>query len=1025
MASSGRKLVEFRILGHLAAADGERSIALGGSRQRCLLALLLVARNQPVSTDALMEDLWGERPPDTAAKAVQVYVSQLRKLLGAERIETRGHAYLIHVAEGELDLDRFEALVARARAEEPAQAAATLREALALFQGEPLQDFAYEPWAQAEVSRLEELRLVALEQRLQADLDSGQHAAITAEVESLVREHPLREQLRAQLMLALYRSGRHPEALETYRQGRKALADELGLEPGPELRELEQQILRHDPELAARVAPRPMAQADPPRKPRRPGVVLLLAGAGLLVAAGIAFGIVELTTGGGSGKAFAAVPPDGVGAVDTKTSRIVAHVQVAGGPSLLTANAGIVWVASDSSRTVSSIAAETDAVTHVVAPGATPTALAADGRSVWVLDAVRRVLVKVDPTYGAVTRRIELPPAQALPVTNRRSSSANVALGQDALWVTDGSSRLLRIDTKSGEPKELDIGYPLDDVAVGLGSVWAISGQAASVFQVAAEGGRVVTRIRIVNRTGATAPFPVAVAVGEGAVWVVNGNTQTVSRIDAELGGVTATIPLGIGANPSAITTGAGSIWVANSGTGTLSRIDAGTNTPKTIPIGSSPAGVAVSGDRAWVTVQPGFRSRVSLPHGPGGGTDAHSLPLSVCSPVEFEGKGAPRFLIATDLPLQEPDALAETLQQSDAVRFVLTQRHFRAGAYTVGYQSCDDSTSAKGGYDARKCASNARAYSGNSAVVGVLGTYNSGCTLAEIPVLNRASNGPLTMISANSTYVGLTHTGSGTAPGEPGKYYPRGTRNFARVVAADDVQGAANAVLARELHVAKLYVVHDEEAYGFGIASSVRSVARKLGVPVVGFTRWDPHARDYSLLANRILRTGADAVFLGGSVESNGATLVRQLRQTLGRNVRILTPDGFTPIAPFARLAGPAAENVTVSFPARAPERLTGDAERFVARFGSEIGGPVEAYSVATAQSAEVLLDAIARSDGTRASINAEVFRTKVKNGLVGSFSIDRNGDTTAGAVTIYRIVQGKPVVEEVITPASSLVRK
>src|SRR5262249_19212697 len=154
-----------------------------------------------------------------------------------------------------------------------------------------------------------------------------------------------------------------------------------------------------------------------------------------------------------------------------------------------------------------------------------------------------------------------------------------------------------------------------------------------------------------------------------------------------------------------------------------------------------------------------------------------------------------------------------------------------------------------------------------------------------------------------------------------------------------------------------------------------------------------------------------------------NGATLVRDLRQTLGKSVRILTPDGFTPIASFARLAGPAAENVTVSFPAKAPERLGGDAQKFVSRFRPAIGRPVEAYAVAPAQSAEVVLDASARSDGTRASVNAEVFRTKVKNGLVGSFGIDRNGDTTAGAVTIYRIVQGKPVVLEVVTPPPSLV--
>src|SRR5262249_54541987 len=150
----------------------------------------------------------------------------------------------------------------------------------------------------------------------------------------------------------------------------------------------------------------------------------------------------------------------------------------------------------------------------------------------------------------------------------------------------------------------------------------------------------------------------------------------------------------------------------------------------------------------------------------------------------------------------------------------------------------------------------------------------------------------------------------------------------------------------------------------------------------------------------------------------------VKSLRSVLGQRVRILTPDGFTPISAFAQLAGSAAESVTVSFPAAAPERLRGRGERFVAQFGKAIGRPVEAYSVATAQATETLLDGIARSDGTRASVTSQLFKTKVTNGILGSFSFDRNGDTTAGAVTIYRIIHGAPMVVAVITPPPSLVR-
>jgi branched-chain amino acid transport system substrate-binding protein len=280
-------------------------------------------------------------------------------------------------------------------------------------------------------------------------------------------------------------------------------------------------------------------------------------------------------------------------------------------------------------------------------------------------------------------------------------------------------------------------------------------------------------------------------------------------------------------------------------------------------------------------------------------------------------------------------------------------------------------------------------------------------------------------MISSASTYVGLTHAGPGTARGEPEKYYPSGKRNFVRVIVADDVQGAADALLASKLSVKRLYVLNDGDPYGFGIAANMRHAAKKLSLRVVGFEKWDPHAHAYTEIARRIQRARADAVFLGGTVDtSNGAALVKSLRSLIGQRIHILTPDGFTPISAFAQLAGPAAEGVTVSFPALAPERLRGTGKRFVAQFERAIGRPAEAYSVATAQGAETLLDAIARSDGTRASVTSALFKTKVTNGILGGFSFDHNGDTTAGAVTIYRIVHGAPRVLTVITPAPRLVR-
>src|SRR5439155_10367338 len=194
---------------------------------------------------------------------------------------------------------------------------------------------------------------------------------------------------------------------------------------------------------------------------------------------------------------------------------------------------------------------------------------------------------------------------------------------------------------------------------------------------------------------------------------------------------VTATSPLGIGSNPSDLAAGAGGVWVANSGNGTVARIDPSTNAVDVIALGSSPAGVAVGHGRVWLSVQPGFRAGLAVrgPAGSAGGT----LPPSICSPLEFEGKGQPRYLIASDLPFQGLSTLAETLQMTDGIRFVLAQHHFKAGPYSVGYQSCDDSIAATGNFDEARCRANAKAYAANPKMIGVIGTYNSGCTQAEI----------------------------------------------------------------------------------------------------------------------------------------------------------------------------------------------------------------------------------------------------------------------------------------------------
>jgi DNA-binding SARP family transcriptional activator len=259
--------MDFRVLGPLEVGGDRGTLELGGIKQRSVLALLLLHANEVVSADRLIDALWGASPPLTARKTIQVYVSRLRAALGGDRLVTRPGGYVLYVETDELDLARFEQLVAEASRAPPETAAAKLSEALELWRGPALADLAYEQFAQAEVARLEELRLAAIEQRIDADLERGRHAELVAELEMHVARHPLREHLRYQLMLALYRSDRQAEALGEYRRAREELSEELGLEPSGSLRQLEAAILRQDPELAAAGVP-PAASPGGPPPPR-------------------------------------------------------------------------------------------------------------------------------------------------------------------------------------------------------------------------------------------------------------------------------------------------------------------------------------------------------------------------------------------------------------------------------------------------------------------------------------------------------------------------------------------------------------------------------------------------------------------------------------------------------------------------------------------------------------------------------------------------------------------------------------
>jgi len=1016
----GQKVLSFRILGPFEVIERERSLGLGGPKQRALLAVLLLHRCEAVSTDRLIDELWGERAPATAAKTVQVYVSNLRKALGDGLLVTRGHGYMLQTEPGQVDLDRFEMLVAEGRralqAGDPRGASDRLREALGLWRGPPLADFAYAPFARGETVRLEEARLAALEDRIDADLALGEHAALVGELESLVREHPLRERLQAQLMLALYRSGRQADALERYRQARCELVDGLGIEPGPALQELERAILAHDPALQP--PPRPSAiERLLPRRAGRGGVMLAV-GAGLLLVAALAAAVLGR---GGGGAGLASLRADSLGLIDPTTGHLRASVSIAGTPARLRVSGRQVWVTSDAARTVSLVDAGSPAIVRVAQVGAFPSDFAVGEGGVWVVDRQRGRLVKLSPDYGTVLSTSAVGSSDTLSVLDDRNELDpwSIAAGAGGVWITDGSRRLRRADPATGSiVRTYDVRDRVNGVAVAAGAVWAISGPSATVLRIDPRTGR-VTPIPIVAQPGLESPYPIAVAVGLGSVWVLNANSASVTRIDPVQAGVTATIPIGIQHVPRRLAVGAGAAWIADAD-GTLARIDATTNALTTTAPAASLYDVGVGAGGVWVTAGSAIAGG-SVTQSAAAGGQAQALPASHCSPIYAAPGARPRYLIISDLPLQDTqhDIAA---QATAAIAFELRERGFRAGHFAIGYQACD-SASVSEPDPAQPCAIDMHLYAADPSVIGIVGPMNSGCAIGEIAIANRAPGGPLAMISASTTYVGLTHRGPGTLPGEPGVYYPTGIRNYARIVAADDVQAAADALLAQRLGMHRVFISNDApDSYGIAIAQAFAQAAKRLGVGTVDNRTWPDSPRGIALFVRDVARSHPDGVFLGGAfLNPVVGPLVSQLRAAMP-NVQFLAPDGFAAFPDVATVIGPAVEGMDVSQPYIAPSQLRGPGQQFVAQFGKQIGASLYPTTAYAAQAADVLLNAIARSNGTRSSVTRALLATHVRNGIIGNFAITPTGDTTAGAVTIIRVEHSQPIPQRVITPPQSL---
>jgi DNA-binding SARP family transcriptional activator len=461
-------VLEFRILGVLEVVEHGRPVGLGGPKQRALLAILVLRRGEAVSSDRLIDELWDGRPPATAAKTLQGYVSHLRKALGNGTLVTRAGGYLLAAAPDQVDAERFQALVADGRRAlgdgDPARTRELLGAALALWRGEALADLAYEPFAQREIARLQETRLAALEDRIDADLALGRHRDLVGELEALVAGHPHRERLLGQLMLALYRSGRQADALAAYRRGRQALDDELGLEPGPELRALQQRILTHDEalELPRRTTPTPGRRRAGQRR------ALIAAGGALMLAAAIAAGIVELA--GRGEPTTTRVSANSVAAIDTHSNRVVGQAAVGARPAGIALGSGSLWVANLDEQSVSRVDPRTLRTVWTRSVRGDPTGIAAARGRVWVAESrapwAYVAVDRIDPEFDALQRTARI--ANVYP-----GSPAAIAAAGGALWVAPFAGQLERLDARTGRVVgRVDPNAASTAAAVGAGAAW-------------------------------------------------------------------------------------------------------------------------------------------------------------------------------------------------------------------------------------------------------------------------------------------------------------------------------------------------------------------------------------------------------------------------------------------------------------------------------------------------------------------------------------------------------------------------
>ncbi len=408
---------------------------------------------------------------------------------------------------------------------------------------------------------------------------------------------------------------------------------------------------------------------------------------------------------------------------------------------------------------------------------------------------------------------------------------------------------------------------------------------------------------------------------------------------------------------------------------------------------------------------------------GGGGGSSVTALPSSSCEDMQYKGDGDPDVLIASDLVRQGADAPQNT-QIINAILYILDANKWKAGDHNVAFQSCDDSTAQAGKWDSGKCSQNAQAYAGNDSLWTVIGTFNSGCAAIIIPVLNQVSDGGIGMVSPANTFLCLTVKAPICEPGEPDKYYPAGFRNYVRVVVDDSWQGAAQATLMQQQGIKSVYILNDKEPYGQGVAENLQAAVKSLGIEVKGFEAYDPKQSNYEALMQKIGKTGAEAIFVGGLLSENGAQVIKDKVAVLGPNdgdVGLFVPDGFV-LQNTIDEAGSAAKGMYGTVAGKPPSELGPEGQAFVAGFKKTLGGkPIDPYAIYGAAAAQVTLKAIADAD-KRGDVITNLFATDIPDSVLGPVKFNEQGDRATSPVTVYLAgTEFAPI--KAIEPAVSLV--